>query len=90
MPHGMERFLPYSICLATEAMQVWSRRVDSKEGMTSIGIRYSNMEPLQDNRTGSPPAVVSSRPIANQLSCGICPWAMATKAASRASEARRS
>ena len=33
-------------------------------------MRYSNIEPLQDTSTGSPPAVVSSRPRANQCSCG--------------------
>jgi len=39
---------------------------------------------------GSPPALVSRRPRANQLSWGNCPWAMATNTARRASEASRS
>jgi hypothetical protein len=55
--------------------------------MTSIGIRYSNIEPLHESSTGSPPVAVSKRPSANQLSCGTWPWAMATKLHRRASEA---
>ena len=38
--------------------------------MTSIGIKYSNIEPLHDMSTDSPPTVVSKRPSANQFSCG--------------------
>ncbi|MEJ2613616.1 MAG: hypothetical protein P8Z35_01540 [Ignavibacteriaceae bacterium] len=59
-------------------------------GITRRGIRYSNIEPLQERRIGSPPTVVSNRPKANQLSCGNCPCAMATKQLSLASEAKRS
>ena len=58
--------------------------------MTSSGIRYSNIEPLQLSSAGAPPVVVSSRPSANQCSWPNWPWAMATKLASRASEASRS
>ena len=47
--------------------------------MTSCGIRYSNIEPLHDTSTGSPPASVSRRPSANQLSCGNWPCATARK-----------
>jgi len=53
-------------------------------------MRYSNIEPLHDNSVGVPLTSVSIRPSANQLSCANWPWAMATKAHSRASEASRS
>ena len=59
-------------------------------GITSNGMRYSNKEPLQERRIGSPATVVSRRPKANQLSCGNCPWAIATKLESLASEASKS
>ena len=58
--------------------------------MTSSGIRYSNIEPLHDSSAGRPCDVVSWRPKLNQCSCGSLPWAIATKLASRASEASRS
>src|SRR3989304_5689302 len=53
MPHGTARFFPYSICLATAALQVWSSSVFSYAGITSSGIRYSNIDPLHERRTGS-------------------------------------
>jgi len=58
--------------------------------MISGGIRYSNIEPLHDISTGLPSCAVSSRPSANQLSCGSWPRAIAVKMPSRASEASRS
>ena len=72
MPHGTPRCRPYSIWRRTAAWQVWSSSVSSKLGITSSGIRYSNIEPLQDSSTGSPPMWVSGRPSANQRSCGKC------------------
>ncbi len=51
----------------------------SNVGMTSSGIRYSNIDPLHERSTGAPPDVVNVRPSANQLSCGSFPCAMATK-----------
>ena len=90
MPQGTPRWPPYSICRATAALQVWSSKVLSYVGITSSGIRYSNIEPLHDSSTGSPPVPVSRRPRANQLSWGSCPWAMATNVHKRASEASRS
>ena len=59
-------------------------------GITSIGIRYSNIDPLQEINVGAPFTVVSSRPSMNQCCCGTWPSAMATKLARRASEASRS
>ena len=38
--------------------------------MTSSGMRYSNIEPLQESSAGPPPVPVSSRPRLNQCSCG--------------------
>ena len=59
-------------------------------GITSKGIKYSNIEPLHEASTGAPPAVVRRRPRANQDSCGNWPWAIATKLPRRASEASKS
>ena len=58
--------------------------------MTSSGIRYSNIEPLQDSSIGSPPAVdeqaAQREPVLlRQLALGD-----RTKLHSRASEASRS
>ena len=58
--------------------------------MTSSGIKYSNIEPLQLNSAGTLPALVSRRPSANQCSWPKLPCAMTMKLASRASEASRS
>jgi hypothetical protein len=58
--------------------------------MTSAGIRYSNMLPLHDTSAVSPAACVSVRPSRNQCSTGTSFLAIATKLASRASEASRS
>jgi hypothetical protein len=58
--------------------------------MTSAGIRYSNMLPLHDTSAVWPAAWVRVRPRWNQWSAGTSPRAMATKLASRASEASRS
>ena len=58
--------------------------------MTSAGIRYSNIEPDHDSRADPTPTGVMGRPRWNQCETGTSPLAMATKLASRASEARRS
>ena len=58
--------------------------------MTSTGIRYSNMLPLQETSAVALAAVVSVRPRWNQCSTGTSPFATATKLASRASDASRS
>ncbi len=59
-------------------------------GITSSGIRYSNIEPLHEISTGPARDVVSSLPSANQCSWGSRPCAIPTKLARRASEASRS
>jgi hypothetical protein len=40
--------------------------VFSYVGITSIGMRYSNIDPLHEMSVALPPAVVSKRPSANQ------------------------
>src|SRR5437773_3999094 len=58
--------------------------------MTSGGIRYSNIDPDQDTSTESSSTGVRARPSRNQCETGTSPLAIATKLASRASDARRS
>ncbi len=55
--------------------------------MTSSGMKYSNIDALHDSSARALPVGVSERPSLNQCSCGIWPVAIATKLASRASEA---
>jgi hypothetical protein len=55
--------------------------------MTSVGIRYSNIDPDQDMRAESCSTGVSDRPSRNQCETGTSPLAIATKLASRASDA---
>ncbi|MNW22064.1 hypothetical protein D3C71_2233310 [compost metagenome] len=59
-------------------------------GITRFGIRYSNIEPLQDISAVSFSMVVNSRPSAYQLFCGSWLVAMARKLVRRISEGRRS
>jgi hypothetical protein len=58
--------------------------------MTSAGIRYSNMLPLHEISDVLPAVTVSARPSRNQCSAGTSSLAIATKLASRASDANRS
>ena len=58
--------------------------------MRSSGIRYSNIVALQERSVGTPCTLVTMRPRWNQCDSGTSPLAMATKLASRASEASRS
>src|SRR5437868_15540208 len=90
MPHGTPRLFPYSICFCTIALCVWSSRVFSYDGATSIGMRYSNIEPLHDNNIGVLPAFVNCRPNENQLSCGNLPCAIPVNVVSLASDASKS
>jgi hypothetical protein len=56
--------------------------------ITRRGIRYSNIDALHDSNARDAPVGVNDRPSLNQWSCGMLPVAIATKLASRASEAR--
>ena len=82
--------MPNEIWRRTAASYVWSRTVNGNERITSDGIRYSNMLPLQETSAVSPAARVSVRPSRNQCSTGASFLATATKLASRASDASRS
>src|SRR3546814_2881489 len=65
----------------------WSSDVCSSDlGITSCGIRYSNIEPLHESSAGSPSTSVSRRPKANHASCGSWPQAMPMKLHSRSEE----
>ena len=55
--------------------------VSSYVGMTSSGMRYSNIEPLHESSAGRPPDVVSNRPRRNQWSTGTSFLATAMKLA---------
>jgi hypothetical protein len=58
--------------------------------MTSSGIKYSNIVEPHERSVGTPPTLVTGRPSLNQWVSGTSPLAIATKLASRASEASRS
>src|ERR1700722_11047693 len=90
IPQGVLRCPPYSICLLTVAREVCQISVFSYVGITRLGIRYSNIDPLQERSTGSLPAFVRRRLRANQLSCGNLPWAIPVKIPNLTSEASRS
>ena len=57
---------------------------------TSAGIKYSNIDPDQEIRIGAPLTGSKVRPSLNQCLVGRSPLAIATKLASRASDANRS
>ena len=58
---------------------------------TGATIYYVELFPEAAAReAGAPPVLVSRRPNANQLSCGNCPCAIATKQHSRDSDASKS
>ena len=91
MPQGTPRCLPYSICRAhRRAAGLVEQRVlvASASRAAASGTRTSSRSTTA--APARPPAVVSRRPSANQFSCGSWPCAIATKLASRASEASRS
>ena len=58
--------------------------------MTRRGIKYSNIVAPHDSSVGTPSTLVTGLPIWNQCISGKSPLAIATKLASRASEASRS
>jgi len=58
--------------------------------ITSIGIKYSNIDPDQLSRAAPPPTAVTPRPSRVQWRVGRSFLAIATKLPSRASEAIRS
>ena len=68
IPHGTERSPAYSIWRRTAPRYVWSSRVYGNDRITSSGIRYSNMLPLQDTSAVAREDAVSERPSRNQCS----------------------
>lgn len=90
MPHGTLRPAAYSMCRRTTRRSVWSRRLPGGARMTSVGIRYSNIEPDQEISAAPWATGVTAWPRRNQCRAGTSPFAMAQKLANRASEPRRS
>ena len=90
MPHGTPRRAAYAIWVSTAAAHARPIRLSGASRRSSVGIRYSNIVPLQDRSVVAPSTRQSGRPSWSQCSSGTSPFAMATKLASRASEARRS
>jgi len=70
--------------------QLWASSVSAGCRITRVGIRYSNIDALHDSRTDAPYMRVRGRPRWSQCSTGTSRLAIATKLATRASDASRS
>src|ERR1700693_4478481 len=65
----------------TAPRMLFSSKVAGYVLIQRVGIRYSNIVPVQDSRTLRPEYCVCPLPRRNQLVCGMSPFAMAIKKA---------
>ena len=81
---------PVARCSATAAQAAECSRPPTGSGISSEGIRYSNMEPDQDFRPAVTPTERNGRPSDPQWRRGASPLAMASRLVRRDSDASRS
>ena len=90
MPHGRSCAAPVACCSATAAQAAECNIPPTGSGISSDGIRYSNIEPDQDFRPAVTPTERNGRPSEPQWRRGTSPLAIASKLVRRASDASKS
>src|SRR6266545_2045079 len=81
MPHGTPRRSAYAIWVSTAAAHARPIRLSGGSRRSSVGIRYSNIVPLQDRSVVTPSTRENGRPSWSQCFWGTSPLAMARKLA---------
>ena len=82
--------MPAAIWALVAALALSPSRERGGAFISSSGIRYSNMVPLQESSAVPSPAAPQARPSRRQCFRGTCFSSMAVKLSIRASEASRS
>ena len=90
MPQGSCCASAKAICSRSAAQPAWFSTLPCGSSSTSVGIRYSNIEPDQERSPASAPRAKKGRPSAAQCRTGTSPLATANRLVSRDSEASRS
>ena len=90
MPHGVWCVNASRCCSLTALTVACCSALPSGSSSTSVGIRYSNIEPDHERSAARLPWPKKGRPSAPQCSTGTSPLAMATRLAKRASLASKS